>query len=128
MIYKITTLRELFKKTKKATKETTDKILDTDLNDPFKIKPDPNPEKTLNELKKSSISAFNTILLIFGIGIGIALVYYLFGVFGLGYVLANLIIALIITGIFNTNFSKSLLWCIGLQFVAGVVYLWVINK
>jgi len=122
------TLRELFKKTKKATKETTDKILDTDLNDPFKIKPDPNPEKTLNELKKSSISAFNTILLIFGLGIGITLVYYLFGVFGLGYALANLIIALIITGIFNTNYSKSLLWCIGLQFVAGVVYLWVLIK
>ena len=124
----MTTLREIFRKTKKATKETTDKILDTDLNDPFKIKPDPNPEKTLNELKKTSISAFNTILLIFGLGIGIALVYYLFGVFGLGYVLANLIIALIITGIFNTNFSKSLLWCIGLQVVAGVVYLWVINN
>lgn len=122
------TLRELFKKTKKATKETTDKILDTDLNDPFKITPDPNPEKTLNELKKSSISAFNTILLIFGLGIGIALVYYLFGVFGLGYVLANLIVALIITGIFNTNFSKSLLWCIGLQVVAGIVYLWVLKK
>ena len=122
------TLRELFKKTKKATKETTDKILDTDLNDPFKIKPDPNPEKTLNELKKSSIYAFNTILLIFGLGIGIALVYYLFGVFGLGYVLANLIVALIITGIFNTNFSKSLLWCIGLQVVAGIVYLWVLKK
>ena len=39
-----------------------------------------------------------------------------------------LIIALIITGIFNTNFSKSLLWCIGLQAVAGVVYLWILNK
>ena len=124
----MTTLREIFRKTKKATKETTDKILDTDLNDPFKIKPDPNPEKTLNELKKSSISAFNTIMLIFGLGIGIALVYYLFGVFGLGYVLCNLIVALIITGIFNTNFSKSLLWCIGLQIVAGVVYLWLLNK
>lgn len=124
----MTTLREIFKKTKKVTKETTDKILDIDLKDPIKIKPDPNPEKTLKELKESSKSTFNTILLIFGLGIGIAIVYYLFGVFGLGYLLANLIIALIITGIFNTNFSKSLLWCIGLQVVAGVVYLWVLNK
>lgn len=123
----MTTLREIFNKTKKATKETTDKILDTDLKETFKIKPNPNPEKTLKELRNTSKSALNTFLLIFGLGIGIAVIYNLFGVFGLGYALANLIVALMITGIFNTNFSTSLFWCIGLQVIAGIIYLWVFN-
>lgn len=123
----MTTLRELLNKTKKATKKTTDKILDTDLNETFKIKPDPNPEKTIKELKESSKSILNGILLIFGLGIGITVGYFIFGVVGLGVMLANLIFALVITGIFNTNYSTSLLWLIVIQILGGMIYFKVLT-